>query len=302
MKKDKEKKSELNVSDKNFNKLNNNKRKNYSCPNIKMNKKNKKNNKSNITMNNNYIFNNIQNKYNLTKLNNLYSKTFNNNNNDFINPKEEIPEKINNNKIIKVISIYYKRQNNHNMNINLNNKKETNSQTILFLIKIINVYKNILLEQKKTEKLLYKEIIEKNNEIKKLKLTYLKILYFLEKERNNIDNLKEKNYKKQLITKQLIEENNYLRNLIMYKDKMNIFSNFYSSYDSSYEGLLGFMEKGIVINNQLKTKNINSNNETVNNSPQLSKRDNTNNDYLSMNRKRKIIQNFYILKKNRKEI
>ena len=302
MKKDKEKKSELNVSDKNFNKLNNNKRKNYSCPNIKMNKKNKKNNKSNITMNNNYIFNNIQNKYNLTKLNNLYSKTFNNNNNDFINPKEEIPEKINNNKIIKVISIYYKRQNNHNMNINLNNKKETNSQTILFLIKIINVYKNILLEQKKTEKLLYKEIIEKNNEIKKLKLTYLKILYFLEKERNNIDNLKEKNYKKQLITKQLIEENNYLRNLIMYKDKINIFSNFYSSYDSSYEGLLGFMEKGIVINNQLKTKNINSNNETVNNSPQLSKRDNTNNDYLSMNRKRKIIQNFYILKKNRKEI
>ena len=188
------------------------------------------------------------------------------------------------------------------MNTNLNNKKETNNQTILFLIKIINVYKNILLEQKKTEKLLYKEIIEKNNEIKKLKLTYLKILYFLEKERNNIDNLKEKNYKRQLITKQLIEENNYLRNLIMYKDKMNIFSNFYSSYDSSYEGLLGFMEKGIVINNQLKTKNINSNNETVNNSPQLSKRDNINNDYLSMNRKRKIIQNFYILKKNRKEI
>ena len=326
----KEKINNLDRAEKIYKKLNTNttttniKTKNYSCPNnlnnIKMNDKhNIKNNKSNITMNNNYIFNNIQNKYNLTSFskkeklnNNIYSKTYNNfnrNSKDFISPKKNISKKYDKNQIIKIISFYYNKDigkdTYKNININLRdiNMKRINQNILLFFIGIINAYKDILLKQKKTEKLLYKEINEKNNEIKKLKIANLKIFYFFEKERNNIDNFKDTNLKRIAIIKQLIEENKYLRNIIMSKDNININSNFYSSYDGSYEGLLGIMEKGIAINNKLKTKNIISKNGTANNSPQLSKREDVyNEDFLLMNSKKKLFQNFYILKKNRKEI
>jgi len=296
---------------------------NYSFPNdiniinyknMKRNNKNVRNfNKSNITMNNNYIFNNIQNKYNLSneenyKINNnpfsiLHNKNNLNNiekdknkevfkNNYNINKKfskinnDKINYK-NNYKIIKVSSFYFIN------NIKLSDVKRPNIKIFILFKKMINIYKNLLLKEKKKEKLLLNKINEKNNEIKSLKNAFLKIFCFFEKEMINI------NLKRILIEKQLIEENKYLRNLTISKN--NIYSNFYSPNDTSYEGFLVMFEKSFSNNNNLKNKIKNSKNETANNSPQITKRK-SNEDLLFINGKKKLFKNCYILKKNRKEI
>ena len=324
------------------------KKKNHSSPNnlnfVKVNKINDKNNsknrnkgmkinKSNITMNNNYIFNNIQTKYNLNSFFNKkeklhYNKTNNNNSNLFLKSfndndhkksrnkllgnKSDIINKtynfdINRNKykIIKVASFYYKNKKDKysNKNILLNDISEVyDKKIILFFIKIINVYKNILLTQKKKEKLLLDEIIEKNNEIKKIKYDFLKMIYYFELEKKNkFDNSKNIFSKQLMIEKQLLEENKYLRNLTVCKS--NIYSNFYSSYEGSCEGLLNIMEKEFnnINNNNIKNNIKNSKNGTANNSPKVAKRHYIiNNDFLFINRKKKF-RNFYI-KQNKKEI
>ena len=331
------------------------KKKNHSCPNnlnfIKINKKKDKNNdkirnkemkinKPNITMNNNYIFNNIQTKYNLTSVFNKKEQKQNNNNNTnnncnnntnlflkslnynehkksrnkFLDNKSDIINKtynfginIKKYKIVKVASFYYKNKNkkekDNNKNILLNNINELyDKKIILFFIKIINVYRNVLLTQRKKEKLLLDEIIEKNNEIKKIKYDCLKMLYYFELEmKNKFDNSKNIVSKKLKIEKQLLEENKYLRNLAVSKN--NVYTNFYSSYEGSCEGLLNIMEKEFnnINNNNIKNNIKNSKNGTANNSPQVTKRHYiNNNDFLFINRKKKF-RNFYI-KKRKKEI
>ena len=128
------------------------------------------------------------------------------------------------------------------------------------------------------------------------------MLYYFELEmKNKLDNSKNIDSKKLKIEKQLLEENKYLRNLAV--SKSNIYSNFYSSYEGSYEGLLNIMEKELnnINNNNIKNNIKNSKNGTANNSPQITKRNNiNNNDFLFINRKKKF-RNFYI-KQRKKEI
>ena len=325
----------------NFNKISNTEichykyKKNYSFPyglnalkvrreKNKIENNEQKINKSNITMNNNYIFNNFQNKYELTnffqkkdKLKNIYSLTDNNNKdnlnyNDLTNDKYYKNEIIKNgyiskltsnsktekNKIIKAHSFFYKKERNNKINIKLNSIKYINKKIINFFTKIINVYKNLLLNQKKKEQILLKQINQKNNEIKKLKYSYLKMIYFFKNEINT-SYLKDFIIKKILIEKQLITENNYLRSLILSKN--NLFQNFYSSYEASYEGFFETMEKGFE-NNKIKNNNQNFKKDTANNSPQKTNREDFNNEgLLFLNRKKKIFRNYYILKKNKRE-
>ena len=309
--------------------------KNYSCPNglnvIKVQNQRQKSkikekqiNKSNITMNNNYIFNNFQNKYDLTsyfqkkgKYKNIYSIAYNNteaapnlnnknyqNNNIIRNTYNNTYFNTNINitnhkyKIIKEFSFSIINENyNYNYaNIKLKDIKYINKKFLNFFIKIITAYKHLLLKLKKKEKLLLDEIITKNNDIKKIKMSFLKMVYFFKKEMNN-SYIKDFIYKKILIEKQLIAENNYLRNLTISKN--NLCPNFYSSYENSYDGFVDLIEKGF-INNRLKNKNFN---DTTNNSPQLTGREDPNNEgFLFRNRNNRIFRNFYILKKNRKEI
>ena len=328
------------------------KKKNHSCPNdlnfIKINKISDKNNvknrnkemkinKSNITMNNNYIFNNIQTKYNLTSFfnkkekthknknstnsnnnnTNLFLKSFNyndqkksrnkllENKSDIINKTYNFDMNKNKYKIKKVASFYYKnkKEKDNNKNICLNDISEVcDKKILLFFIKIINVYKNILLTQKKKEKLLLDEIIEKNNEIKKIKYDFLKMIYYFELDiKNKFDYSNNIFSKKLMIEKQLLEENRYLRNLTVCKS--NIYSNFYSSYEGSCEGLLNIMEKEFnkINNNNIKNNIKNSKNGTANNSPKVAKRHYIiNDDFLFINRKKKF-RNYYI-KQNKKKI
>ena len=299
--------------------------KNYSCPiglnfiNVKRSKEkiNKnKINKSNITMNNNYIFNNFQNKYNLEsyfqkpdKYKNIYSITYNteidlpkispNNkiiknayNENYYNSKINISN--NKYKIIKTSSFIIKANHKYYFNnIKLKDIEYINKKFINFFMKIIDVYKNILLKQKKKEKLLLNEIIEKNNEIKRIKNSSIKMIYYFKKEMNQTY-IKDFIYKKILIEKQLIIENNYLRNLLI--SKYNLSPNFYSSYENSYDGFIDLIEKGF-INNQIKHNNKNSN-DTANNSPQITNREDLRNEgLLFINKKNRIFKNCYILKK-----
>ena len=287
---------------------------------VKNNKNINKINKSNETMNSNYIYNIIQNKYNLKyfydKKQKINKNNYTENNNDLNNIENEVYKKNNNKnikyikksneelkhqstyKIIKVSSFYFINKFNK---FKLNDDIKFPTKTIfIFFMKIINVYKNLLLKEKKKEQLLFNEIIEKNKEIKNLKNTFLKIILFMEKWMKSINNLKDFNCKKILIEKQLIEENKYLRSLAI--SKSNIYSNFYSSDETSYEGMLCMMDKCLLNNNiNLKNKINNYKNYTANNSPQITKREINNEELLFRNKKNKLIRNYYILKKNRKE-
>ena len=270
-------------------------------------------------MNNNYIVNNFHNKYDLTsyfqkkeKSKNFYSITYDENdlNKDNINKNQIIKNNyiLSSNlnpsykkyKIIRTSSFFLKTQRKNKNYLNkLNDINYINEKIINFFIKIINTFKNLLLKQKRKEQLLFKEIMEKNTEIKNIKKSFLKMIYFFKKEINK-DDLKEFFFQKILIEKQLVTENNYLRNLIL--SKTNLYPNFYSSYEASYDGLIDIMEKGFM-NNNLKSSNKNyKKHDTANNSPQLSNQDDFSKEgLLFINKKNKIFRNYYLLKKNRKK-
>ena len=165
--------------------------------NISKNKNNKNNKNENLQKKQRNYF-----KCNLFR--NLNKLTFENT----ISYKKKISNK-NNNKICKNISFsYYNKNFIHNFNNN-------NIKSLNILNEIMNIQRNIIIQQKEKEKKLKEEINIRMNEINKFKFACLNFLYSLNKEKNI--------YKKFIeIQSQLFKENIILKQIIL-SNKLFIF-------------------------------------------------------------------------------
>ena len=116
-----------------------------------------------------------RNYYKCNLFRNLNKLTFENT----ISYKKKMPTKKNNNKICKNIAFtyYYSKLEKYNNYFECNNDyNDNNIKSLNILNEIINIQRNIIIQQKEKEEKLKEEIYLRMNEMNKLKIIYLKFL------------------------------------------------------------------------------------------------------------------------------